>query len=377
MFDVIVIGGGIVGTATAYHLVRGGAKTLLIDRKDSGRATDAGAGILSAETYSGDSDDWFAFALDAAEYYPVLIAVLQPFADGDLGYGACRKITVAVDDDEVAAFDKTRRCVLARQQAGKGPASDKLHEVMPAIVAETFPSLAPVYGALYFADSARVDGRRLTAAMQRAARDAGLIERLGNVERLLVRNNATTGVTLDNEEIQAAAVVVAGGAWSSSFDAQLGVRIPVQPQRGQLVHLRVTGVDTADWPIVEGFRGHYIVPWPGGHVVAGATRETGSGFGVEPTAEALNEVLHEACRVIPVLRDAELLEVRVGLRPLSVDRMPILGRIPKVAGAFLATGHGSTGLQLGPYSGKAVADLILGTPGADLSPFQIDRFAAA
>ena len=64
-FDALVIGGGVVGMSTAYHLVRLGAKTMLIDRRDEGRATDAGAGILAADTYGGDSEDWFNLGIEA------------------------------------------------------------------------------------------------------------------------------------------------------------------------------------------------------------------------------------------------------------------------------------------------------------------------
>ena len=95
MYDAIVVGGGIVGMSTAYHLVCAGAKTLLIDRADVGRATDAGAGIISPETNSRDPDAWFHLAVEAAAYYPTLIARLQADQGGDTGYAVCGKLTVA------------------------------------------------------------------------------------------------------------------------------------------------------------------------------------------------------------------------------------------------------------------------------------------
>jgi len=78
--DAVVIGGGLLGTATAYHLVSAGARTLLVDRADTGRATDAGAGILSPKTNSRDSDAWFRLAGEAADYYPTLIETLGPYS---------------------------------------------------------------------------------------------------------------------------------------------------------------------------------------------------------------------------------------------------------------------------------------------------------
>jgi D-amino-acid dehydrogenase len=116
-----------------------------------------------------------------------------------------------------------------------------------------------------------------------------------------------------------------------------------------------------------------MVPWPG-RVVAGATRER-VGFAPRTTLAGIMEVLGEAARVAPGLRDASLAEIRVGLRPASADGRPILGRAPGLANLHLATGHGAIGLQLGPFSGKVIADTITrGDPGVDLAPFAPDRW---
>jgi len=86
MYDAVVIGGGLLGVATAYHLVRGGVNTLLVDRGDPGRATDAGAGILSPETNSRDPDAWVQFAIRAVAYYSTLLAHLETDDAGETGY---------------------------------------------------------------------------------------------------------------------------------------------------------------------------------------------------------------------------------------------------------------------------------------------------
>jgi D-amino-acid dehydrogenase len=126
---------------------------------------------------------------------------------------------------------------------------------------------------------------------------------------------------------------------------------------------------------VLGFRGHYLVPWPDGRVVAGATHEAGVGFQAQTTAIGLYEVLHEALRVAPGLSQAEILETRVGLRPVTKDGWPIIGPAPGFANLYLATGHGATGLQLGPYTGKLAADWLLGRdPELDVTPFNVARF---
>ena len=119
-----------------------------------------------------------------------------------------------------------------------------------------------------------------------------------------------------------------------------------------------------------------MVPWDDSRVVVGATRETGSGFEPRPTVQGVQKVLEEAVRVAPGLAGAEIREIRVGLRPYTIDGAPVLGSVPGVDGVLLATGHGPSGLQLGPYSGKLVADLAMGLAAKmDLQPFSVARFA--
>jgi D-amino-acid dehydrogenase len=375
VFDAVVVGGGLLGTATAYHLASAGARTLLVDRGDVGRATDAGAGILSPETNSRDPESWFRFATDAVAHYPALVERLRGEQGGDTGYARCGKLVVAVSEDEVAPFEQARRLVFERQRRRGLPKPEDLHEVSAAEARELFPPLARVHGAIYSRGAARVDGRLLNRALRSAAEHHGLVVRQGSVDRLVLEHGGVKGVTIGNDHVASATVAIAGGAWSEAFGQQLGVSIPVAPQRGQIVHLGLHGTDTSRWPMVSAFHHHYMVAWPDSRVVAGATRETGSGFAPHTTAAGVRDVLAEALRVAPGLAPAEVREVRVGLRPLTPDTLPVLGPVPGVRGVFLATGHGPTGLTLGAYSGKILAGMMLGEPPAtDLAAFSVTRF---
>jgi D-amino-acid dehydrogenase len=377
VFDAAVVGGGLLGTATAYHLVSAGARTLLVDRADIGRATDAGAGILSPETNSRDPEAWFRLAVAAVEYYPGLIDRLRGEQAGDTGYAQCGKLVVAVSDDEIEPFEHARRIIFERQRARGLPAPDDLHEVTAAEARDLFPALARVRSAIYSRRAARVDGRLLNRALRLAAEARGLVVRQGSVERLILEGSAVTGLVVGDDTLSAGVVAIAGGAWSDAFGKQLRISIRVSPQRGQIIHLALHGTDTSRWPMVSAFRHQYLVAWPDSRVVAGATRETGSGFTPHTTTAGVREVLDEALRVAPGLAQAEVREIRVGLRPLTPDTLPILGPVPGVSGMFLVTGHGPTGLTLGAYSGKVVADQMLGKPPAiDLAPFSVARFAS-
>ena len=376
-YDAIVVGGGVVGMSTAYHLVCSGAKTLLIDRRDAGRATDAGAGILSVDTYGGDSEDWFHLGIAASAYYPDLIKQLETAQNGDIdtGYAVCGKLTVAISADEVEPYEQSKDRVLARQQRRGVPAAADLYELSSDEARKLFPPLAPVHRALYYRNAARVDGRLLTNTLQVAAQQRGLEVEQTGVDRLLLSGNAVTGVLANGQTHEAKRVAIAGGAWSQAFGATLGVQIPVAPQRGQIIHLDLPDADTANWPIATAFRDHYMVPWADNRVVAGATRESGAGFNAHTTAAGVREVLDEALRVAPGLGPAQIREVRVGLRPVAADLLPVLGPVPPWENIYLATGHGASGLQLGPFSGKIVAELMLDLPPQiDITAFHIARF---
>lgn len=367
-FDAIVVGGGVVGLSAAWHLVQGGARTLLVDRGHQGRATDAGAGILSVRRYLAAEDPYERFGMQAIRYYPQLIERLAAHGAGDTGYAVCGSLTVAVSDDDLAALDRLRASLRRSGTQAEGYA-----ELSPEQACTLFPPLARVRGAIHCTRDARVDGRLLAAALRKAALAQGLEIREAEVSDLSVAQGAVRGVVIEGEAVPAGHVVLAAGAWSKRLGERIGVRVPVVPQRGQIAHLDLPDTDTGGWPIVRAFRDHYMVPWPG-RIVAGATREK-VGFAPRSTLAGIMEVLAEAVRVAPGLGNASLAEVRVGLRPASPDGLPIVGPAPGLANLHLATGHGAVGLQLGPFSGKVIADAIIrGDPGVDIAPFAPDRW---
>ncbi len=373
-YDAIVVGGGIVGASAAYHLVRGGARTLLLDRGDAGQASAAGAGIVTPET-AAEPDVWYRFARAAVEYYPPLVEMLAADGAGDTGYARSGLLVMAVSEDEDAAFHQASERIFARQAEYSYPEPDDIRQVDAAEARQLFPALEDIRGAIYSRVAGRMDGRLMTSALLEAAKGRGLEIRLVGVDQLDIGDSTVRGVVADGATIPAGAVVLASGAWSGSFAKQLGVRIPIEPVRGQIIHLKLDDPTTGDWPIITAFHGHYLVPWPDGRVVVGATFEPSSGFAPHTTAAGIHKILGEALRVAPGLTEATIADIRVGLRPFTPDRLPILGPVPALGNIYIAAGHAGTGLQLGPYSGKLIADLITtGNSEADLTPFSISRF---
>jgi D-amino-acid dehydrogenase len=356
-YDVVVVGGGIVGTATAYELGRSGTRTLLVDRADAGRATAAGAGILSPETAKRDDPAWIELVLAAGRHYEDLL----PHLDRDNGWARCGILQLATRTTDLSAWE----WVAEHASGATEITPDEAHAMVPV--------LGTVLRALHHPRAARVDGRLMSGALRRAAEQHGVEMRLGSVDDVRAGPGATT-VMIDGNAVTADAVVIAGGAWTRELGDQLGVQLPVDPLRGQIAHLGVTEHDTGAWPIVQQVYGHYMVPWAEHRVAVGATVED-AGFADDVTAGGVNEIMREALRVMPGLATATLQEVRVGLRPTSPDDSPLLGPLPGIDNVFVATGHGANGLLLGPVSGKLVADLVQGrAPELDLQPFSPARF---
>ena len=371
MPDVVVIGGGLVGAACAYELARDGHSVTLVDRHDPGRATDAGAGILAPETYSAGVPSYLALADAAGDHYHALVPALAELGAPETGYAVCGALRVAVRDVEDELFAENAEASLARH-------GDVLQPIDVEDARAMFPPLADIRHALFNPRAARVDGRAMVAALETAARTLGVDWRAGAVTGFALDAGRVTAVATADDSIHCGAAVIAGGAWSDALGQPFGMRAGIRPVRGQIVHLRLpserSDADTGSWPILQPILGRYVVPWPAGRVALGATVED-AGYDARPTAAGLRQLFDEGLQLCPGLADATFLEVRVGLRPTSMDDLPVLGRVPGVDNAYVASGHGANGLLLGPVSGRVVADVIAGRDAAvDLTAFAPGRF---
>jgi D-amino-acid dehydrogenase len=371
--DVAVVGGGLVGVALAYELVSLGVGVVLVDRHHPGRATDAGAGILSPETTWNPDEHWFTFGMSAAAHYRTLMSRLAGAGVVDTGFAECGVLMVAMDPEEDEWFATRAELALRR-------CPDTLTEVTPQEARALFPPLGEVRRALHNPAAGRVDGRLMSAAVLRGADGHGLRRLEAKATGLTVRRGRVVGIESDAGALSCGAVAIAGGAWSQTFGLQLGVPIPVRPVKGQIVHVQLPDggdgpVDSGRWPIVSPVFNHYLVSWPGGRVACGGTYEPDAGFDVRPTVGGLEELLRSCLSIAPGLAGATVVDVRVGLRPVSKDDLPVLGPVPGWDNVHLVTGHGTEGLLLGPYSAALVARCILGGPELDeLLPFAVSRF---
>jgi D-amino-acid dehydrogenase len=382
--DVAVVGAGLVGLSLAYELACLGASVTVVDAGHPGRATDAGAGILSPVTSQDTEEAMWPFLRQAGDHYPALLRRLR--ADGTdaagTGYGRCGILSIGLRETEDMWFAPFADVVLRRAPAD-------VAEITPEEAGALFPPLGPVHRVLHAPASARVDGRGMAAALRQAAARRGVQFVHGAVHGVVAGAGAGAGgggrhvdaVAVEGHpNVACAALAVAGGAWTAAAGEWLGTRLPVGPTKGQIVHLAVDA-ETDNWPIVQPLLTHYLVPWPGGRVACGGTFEAGAGFSTSVTAAGLHELLREGLRVAPGLDGATYLETRVGLRPTSADDRAVVGRLPGWGNAWVATGHGANGLLQGPYSARVLAHAMAGAAlPADEAPlphsFDPARFAA-
>ncbi len=376
MTSVIVLGGGIVGSSATYHLARAGAQVTLIDQAQPGQATAAGAGIIAPGTSFRLPPELFPLAFHAVAAYEELLAHLAEDGEQQTGYETVGLLHVATTEEEAGRLPILLQLFEERRAAGVKNLG-RVRMVDSQEARALFPALGVVHGAIYVPEAARLDGRLMRDALRGAAQFRGARIVVSDQGATLVREGQrVTGVQVNGQTLTADAVILATGAWSGHLAETLDLTLPVYPQRGQILHLQGP-VEAGHWPIVAGFHSHYLLTFPDGRVVAGATREDGAGFDVRTTASGVREVLNEALRVAPGLAAMTLHEIRIGLRPATSDGMPVLGAVPQAENVFLATGHGPSGLQLGPYSGALVAALAIGKkPELDLAPFSVKRFQA-
>jgi len=362
---LIVVGSGIVGASCAYAASGLGADVVLVDAGKPGRATAAGAGIICPWSARVTDPAWCALAFAAAREYPALIARLAELGETDVGYRQVGALALAAGSEDQ---EQIRQALLARRAAA--PEIGDVSDVEGADAQRLFPPLRADAVAVYIGGAARVDGRRLAAALAGAAVRQGAVVRDGEA-RLAFDDGRVTGVWLAGDLVEGDAVVAATGAWTGSFLQPAGLALPVEAQRGQIMHISLGEVDTSRWPVVlPGASGHYMLAFDDGRIVAGATRETGSGFDYRVTPAGLAEILEQALAVAPGLAGGTYLETRVGFRPMGPGLRPLLGPVPGLAGLVVATGLGASGLTMGPLAGSLAAQAALGLPPAlDLEPF--------
>ncbi len=370
--DVAVVGAGVVGCAVAYYLSKAGAKVTLFEKEAIGSGASAHAtgsiSLLGMEFSEGPS---FELALAGYREFAGLVPSLEEETGIDLLCQRKPSLRLALDEEEEALI-KELMPWQQRHVAMHWIDGDEVRRIEPRFSKS-------IRGAVYEDESTQLDSYRLTLALGQGAERFGAEMRLREVRGLATQGGRVTGVLTPDGKHECDWVVVAAGMWSDTFGEWLDFPVPVRPLKGERLLLRYGG-EPLPVLISSPKRGHMIsrldgmlsVGSTGGRDYDRHQLFLGEEFDRQPTESARAELMQRAIDVLPDLENAELVQQLAGSRPLSPDRMPIIGPVPGWEGVLLATGHTTKGIHLGPVTGRIITDYI--NKGETEVPVDMERF---
>ena len=368
--DVVVIGGGLIGTAISWRLRQAGLDVVMIVGERSAAASGVAAGMLAPVTETTFTEQQLLeLNIASLRRYPDFVEELEAASGLPAGLRRTPSLSIAYDGDDAARLATFADFLARAGHAGEQLTSRECRRYEPLLA----PS---VRAGLLVEGDWSCDNRLLWRSLMEAAQRIGVRELAGFVHQVTSSQGRVTGVQLaDGSSIDARWVVVANGAWARQVDGL--PYLPVRPVKGQIIRLDPGRLPAPSLTIRAYVRGTeiYLVPREGGReVVLGATVEE-LGFDHRVTAGAIYELLRDGRTVMPMSAEYALAETSVGWRPGTPDNAPILGGCD-LDGLVLATGHYRNGVLLTPITADIISTLITsGELDSAAAPFTIDRFA--
>ena len=381
--EIIVIGGGVIGSSITYYLSKMGKKVLMIEKKDncSGSA-GASDGVVGYHTKKP------GLQMELAIRSIAMFEELSKELGMDIEY---RKDCGGMQPAETKwEWEILSEIVKEQRQSGVDIRMISIEEAC-----KIEPQLNPdLYGALYSPTSGKVNPIRLTFAYVQAAKRLGA-QVLSNTEvtDVLVKMGRVMGVETSKGTYYADQVIDAAGSWAAEIAAMAGVDLPIRPRKGQLFITEPLGpfmdvtLQCARYNVIK-FKPEAvgdkavlrmgaslsIEQTENGGLVIGSTREF-VGYDRENTLEAMEVTMRRAMRFFPALKDVNIIRAFAGLRPFTPDGIPVIGEVEKLPGFFVAAGHEGDGIALAPITGKLMAELLVqGKSSYPLEAFSPNRF---
>ena len=383
MYDVIIIGGGIIGSSVAWQLSRRKKKVLVVERKDicsgSAGATD---GVVGYHTKKPGLQ--LDLAVQSIEMFKTLNRDLETNVEYGLEAGGMQPVE---DKDQWDMLE-----AMASEQRKSGV---DIRMITAEEACSIEPNLNPdIYGALWSPTGGKVNPLAMTFGFARAAKRLGAVYLTETeVTQILTEGGRAVGVNTTAGEFRADCIVDAAGAWAGKVAALAGIDLPVKPRKGQLLitepigpFLRAT-VQCAMYNVIK-FRPETIKDptvlkigaslsieqQESGGLIIGGTREFAD-FEEENTFEAVETMVKRAVRFFPALKDVSIIRCFSGFRPYTPDGLSMMGEVRTLPGFYMAAGHEGDGIALSPVTGRLMAELIAeGKTSYDITPFSPNRF---
>ena len=359
MSDFVIVGAGVIGMMLARELMQAGATVSLVDRSGCAQeSTWAGGGIVSPLYPWRYSDPVTQLATWSQSSYLHLSQDLmeETGCDPELRQKGMYMVDVEDEADALAwasEFNRPMRKVDATHLYAREAnfcAGYQSALWMPEVCSIRNPRL----------------GKSLRASLEKSSRVT--LHEHYEVQQLLFDNSRVHGVRTSRGDISGGKTIIAAGAWSGELLKPLGIHLPVEPVKGQMMIFK-TPVGTVNRVILMG--GRYVIPRNDGRVLVGSTLER-EGFDKNTTQQAYDSLYQTAIQIIPALARCEVEHHWAGLRPGSPEGVPFIGDVPGVAGLAVNAGQYRNGLVLAPASTRMHADMLLGRqPVVDPAAYQL------
>ena len=366
--EVVVIGGGIIGCSTAYYLAKEGVDTILIEKNDlaSGTSRACQGGIVIPFTAKASLRN---LALASIRLYRGLIDELNShISHTQIEYESQGLLVIAENEDQWSLitenYDECRREGLAVRLLRR----ERLRK-LERFLAED------LVGGIEFPQCLQINPIHLTLGLAKAAKKLGATVYMSTeVKGIEVRKNRVQSVVTSGPKIKARFVVNAAGVQSPYIGSLVSLPIPIRPCQGQILVTEpiapIVSRMVIESSLTRGafnsktfFRSQetrikfFCTQTKDGNCLIGKS-ESFVGFNLKTIPDIIAALARRAIRFIPRLRQINIIRTYAGLRPYSVDQLPILGKVEGIKGFLIATGHGSEGFTLGPISGKLISELV-------------------
>ena len=348
--DVIVVGGGIIGSLTAYLLARQGLKVTIMEADAVGsHASGFAFGGMSALEGAGIPEPLLDFSVWSLRQHQPLATELKEASEVDNQFQVTESLKLAFDETSVLAYKE--RISWQKQVEGFN-----VQWLSPEEVVKLEPMAnSHNLGAVYTQGGASVEPYRYTLSASQAGERVGTELLLRRATGLISKADRCLGVTFEGGRLEAETVVLAMGPWAGEASSWCRFNIPVSPLKGQILRLQHSGA-----PIKTSlyWNGNYAITKPDGLVWAGTTEEE-VGFDEQPTTGARDKIMGDLLKMAPSLSEAQLVQQTACLRPVSEDGLPIVGKVPGWSNLFVGTGTGRKGILWSAGMSYGLSDLIV------------------